>query len=52
MLGHEERGDVIRAVDRLPGRQREALIPRFYLDVSDEEISRPMNNAGRQIDHR
>ena len=43
MLGHEEQGDVIRAVDRLPGRQREALVLRFYLDLPDEEIARLMN---------
>jgi RNA polymerase sigma-70 factor (sigma-E family) len=43
ILGHEERSDVIRAVDRLPGRQREALVLRFYLDLPDEEIARLMN---------
>lgn len=43
MLGHEERSDVIRAVDRLPRRQREALVLRFYLDLPDEEIARLMN---------
>ncbi len=43
ILSHEERSDVIRAVDRLPGRQREALVLRFYLDLPDEEIARLMN---------
>ena len=43
VLGHEEQGDVIRAVDRLPDRQREALVLRFYLDLPDEEIARLMN---------
>ncbi len=43
MLGDEERSDVIRAVDRLPRRQREALVLRFYLDLPDGEIARLMN---------
>jgi RNA polymerase sigma-70 factor (sigma-E family) len=43
ILGDEERTDVIRAVDRLPGRQREALVLRFYLDLPDGEIARLMN---------
>jgi RNA polymerase sigma-70 factor (sigma-E family) len=42
ILGNEERSDVVRAVDRLPGRQREALVLRFYLDLPDEEIARLM----------
>jgi RNA polymerase sigma-70 factor (sigma-E family) len=43
ILGNEERSEVIRAVDRLPGRQREALVLRFYLDLPDEEIARLMD---------
>ncbi len=42
VLGGEERDDLIRAVDRLPGRQREALVLRFYLDLPDEEIAQAM----------
>jgi RNA polymerase sigma-70 factor (sigma-E family) len=42
ILGNEERSDVVRAVDRLLGRQREALVLRFYLDLPDEEIARLM----------
>lgn len=38
----EERVELIRALGRLPDRQREALVLRFYLDLSDEEISRVM----------
>jgi RNA polymerase sigma-70 factor (sigma-E family) len=41
-LGSAERDEVIRAVDRLPGRQREALVLRFYLELPDEEIARLM----------
>jgi RNA polymerase sigma-70 factor (sigma-E family) len=43
MLGSEERTELIRAVDRLPGRQREALVLRFYLDLPDEEIAALMS---------
>jgi RNA polymerase sigma-70 factor (sigma-E family) len=41
-LGSAERDEVIRAVDQLPGRQREALVLRFYLELPDEEIARLM----------
>jgi RNA polymerase sigma-70 factor (sigma-E family) len=39
VLGGEEHDEVIRAVDRLPRRQREVLVLRFYSDLSDEEIA-------------
>jgi RNA polymerase sigma factor (sigma-70 family) len=42
VLSGEEREEVIRAVGRLPHRQREALVLRFYLDLPDEEIARVM----------
>jgi RNA polymerase sigma-70 factor (sigma-E family) len=42
VLSGEEREEVIRAVGRLPHRQREALVLRFYLDLSDEQIARVM----------
>ena len=38
----EEREEVIRALMRLPHRQREALVLRFYLELSDEQIARVM----------
>jgi RNA polymerase sigma-70 factor (sigma-E family) len=38
----EERKDVIRAVRRLPQRQREVLVLRFYCDMPDEQIARVM----------
>ncbi len=38
----EEREEVIRALGRLPHRQREALVLRFYLDLPDEQIARVM----------
>jgi RNA polymerase sigma-70 factor (sigma-E family) len=42
VLSGEEREEVIRAVGRLPHRQREAVVLRFYLDLSDEQIARVM----------
>ena len=42
VLSGEEREEVIRAVARLPHRQREALVLRFYLDLPDEQIARVM----------
>jgi RNA polymerase sigma factor (sigma-70 family) len=42
MLSGEERSQLMRAVQRLPTRQREALVLRFYLDLPDGEIARVM----------
>ena len=42
VVGSEERQDVIRAVRRLPHRQREVLVLRFYCDMPDEQIAREM----------
>jgi RNA polymerase sigma-70 factor (sigma-E family) len=42
VLGLEERREVMRAVRQLPGRQREALVLRFYLDLPEREIARLM----------
>jgi RNA polymerase sigma-70 factor (sigma-E family) len=42
VLGGEEREDVIRALRRLPDRQREVLILRFYAELPDEQIARIM----------
>jgi RNA polymerase sigma-70 factor (sigma-E family) len=42
VLGGEEREDVIRALRRLPDRQREVLMLRFYADLPDEQIARVM----------
>jgi RNA polymerase sigma-70 factor (sigma-E family) len=38
----EERREVMHALRRLPDRQREVLVLRFYLDLSDAEIARDM----------
>ena len=42
VLGSEERDEVIRAVVRLPHRQREVLVLRYYCDLFDEEIASVM----------
>jgi RNA polymerase sigma-70 factor (sigma-E family) len=42
VLSGEEREEVIRAVRGLPYRQREALVLRYYSDLSDEQIARVM----------
>ena len=42
VLSREEREEVMRAVRRLPDRQREALVLRFYLDLPGPEIARVM----------
>jgi len=42
-LSGEERQEVMQAVRRLPAHQREVLVLRFYLDLSDDEIARLMN---------
>jgi RNA polymerase sigma-70 factor (sigma-E family) len=38
----EEHQAVLAAMRRLPARQREALVLRFYLDLDEEEIARSM----------
>ncbi|MQY06838.1 RNA polymerase sigma-E factor [Actinomadura sp. RB68] len=38
----EERREVMRALQKLPRRQCEALVLRYYMDLSDEEISQAM----------
>ena len=42
VMAGEDAREVMRAVRRLPHRQREALVLRFYLDLSDAEIARDM----------
>jgi len=41
-LTGEERRDVMDALRRLPDRQREVLVLRFYLDLSEAEIAADM----------
>lgn len=38
----ERRREVVSALRRLPDRQREAVVLRFYLDLSDPEIAEAM----------
>ena len=39
VLSAEERREVVRALRRLPGRQRDVLVLRYYLDLPDEMIA-------------
>ena len=41
LVGEEHR-QVLAAIRALPDRQREALVLRFYLDMSEEEAARAM----------
>jgi RNA polymerase sigma-70 factor (sigma-E family) len=38
----EERRDVVRALWRLPERQREVLVLRYYLDLPDDQVARDL----------
>ena len=42
VVSGEDRREVMQALRRLPDRQREVLVLRFYLDLSDAEIARDM----------
>jgi RNA polymerase sigma factor (sigma-70 family) len=42
VLVGEEHRQVLAAIRALPDRQREALVLRFYLDMSEEETTRAM----------
>jgi RNA polymerase sigma factor (sigma-70 family) len=55
VLTREARDEIMRAVRRLPHRQREALVLRFYLDLSAEEIAATMGispSSVRSATHR
>ena len=55
VLTREERDEIMRAVRRLPLRQREALVLRFYLDLSAEETATTMGispSSVRSATHR
>jgi RNA polymerase sigma-70 factor (sigma-E family) len=55
VLTREERDEIMRAVRRLPARQREALVLRFYLDLSAEETATTMGispSSVRSATHR
>jgi len=55
VLTGEERDEIMRAVRQLPPRQREALVLRFYLDMSAEETATTMGispSSVRSATHR
>jgi RNA polymerase sigma factor (sigma-70 family) len=41
MLGEAHR-EVLAALRRLPGRQREAVVLRYYLDMTEDQAARVM----------
>jgi len=45
----EERRQVVSALWRLPQRQREALVLRYYLDLPDEQIARDLGLAPSSV---
>jgi|ERR1017187_1402362 RNA polymerase sigma-70 factor (sigma-E family) len=55
VIAGEERREVMGALRRLPDRQREVLVLRFYLDLSEAEIACAMNiskSTVRSTGHR
>jgi RNA polymerase sigma factor (sigma-70 family) len=55
MLAGEQQQVLMRAIRRLPQRQRETLVLRFYLDEPDAEIARLMGireSTVRSTTHR
>ena len=55
LLAAEERNAVLVALRELPRRQREALVLRYFLDLSHEEIARSMGiqpGTARSAVHR
>jgi len=55
VLTREARDEIMRAVRRLPHRQREALVLRFYLDLPAEETAATMGispSSVRSATHR
>jgi len=54
-IGSVERAAVVAALQRLPDRQREAVVLRYYGDLSETEIARAMgvsNGAVKSHVHR
>ncbi len=55
VITSEERREVLRALRQLPARQREAVVLRFYLDLSPEEAAATMGigpSSVRSATHR
>jgi RNA polymerase sigma-70 factor (sigma-E family) len=55
VLGEEQRRAVMTALGKLPSRQREVLVLRFYLDMSESQIATQMGigqSTVRSAQHR
>lgn len=55
VISGEDRREVMQALRQLPARQREALVLRYYLDLSPEEIATVMGigpSSVRSATHR
>lgn len=51
-LVHAEHDEVLAALDRLPRRQREVLVLRYYLDLAEADIARTLGiSAGSVKQH-
>jgi RNA polymerase sigma-70 factor (sigma-E family) len=49
VLSLQERRDVVAALRRLPGRQREVLVLRYYLDLPDEQVARDLGISASTV---
>lgn len=55
LLKSEEQQAVIAAIRRLPARQREALVLRYYLDLTEDQAAQAMGasrSAAKSATHR
>ena len=48
-LQHETRGEVLAALRSLPDRQRECLVLRYYLDLSEAEIAATLDISAGSV---
>ena len=49
VLHLQERRDVVAALRRLPARQREVLVLRYYLDLPDEQVARDLGISASTV---
>jgi RNA polymerase sigma-70 factor (sigma-E family) len=49
VLSLQERRDVVAALRRLPERQREVLVLRYYLDLPDDQVARDLGISASTV---